>query len=636
LVLVDLQEDFLRCPGLVPCRERVEEAAAELLGEWRSAGAPVVHVRTTIRRDPDNRMPHWRSEGRWMCVEGEPGHASPGGLGEIEGEGVCHKSGYSGLQDPSFIELLGPPEDAVVVVCGVHLHACVRSTLLDLHQCGWRNLVVAEEAVASYDPVHALATRDYLEERGIIFATNRELMDWLKADPSSASPVRVLEAGDEIESAVAAARQNQSTWHAMGLTRRLGILAELATRLEQDPEPWSRLISEDVGKPIAMARAEVSRSIALLRAVVHRVSTESSNEDGPEGHCRRVPRGVLAVITPWNNPLAIPVGKLAPALAHGNAVIWKPSPLAPILAERFAALLQSVGVPSGLVGLARGGSGVARRLMASRGVDGITLTGGEKAGFEARLAAARTGAALQLELGGNNAALVWEDANLADAARQIATGAFGFAGQRCTANRRVVVAASVRDQFLALLVEATRNLRWGVPSDPDVVVGPMINYAAVVRVAAQLRRAMAAGATCRMPHGESGIAPPADAPLLPWHPATLVLGALPDAEIVQEESFGPVLVVQVANDWEEALGLVNGVRQGLAAALFSSDASRWEKFRETAQAGILKWNRSTVEAGVDLPFPAWKESGGGPPEHGPGNAEFHTRWQSLYPSNINR
>lgn len=599
------------------------------MNKWRTLGAPVVHVRTTILQDPDNRMPHWRSEGRWMCVRGEPGHACPEGLGEVEGENVCHKSGYSGLQDPSFVELLGQPEEPVVV-CGVHLHACVRSTVLDLHQRGWRNLVVASEAVASYDLVHALATRDYLEERGIGFATNRELIDWIEVDLPSASPVQVVETSEEIKQVVSSARQRQSAWHAMGVSGRLGILAELATRMEQDAESWAESIRTEVGKPITMARNEVTRSIALLRAVHRRVSTESSIVDGPEGLCRRVPLGVVAVITPWNNPLAIPVGKLAPALAYGNAVVWKPSPLAPIIAERFAALLQSVGVPPGLVGMLGGSSVVARRLMASRGIDGITLTGGEKAGFEARLAAARTGAALQLELGGNNAALVWEDADLEDAARQIASAAFGYAGQRCTANRRVVVAATVRDRFLALLVDATRNLRWGDISDPEVVVGPMINDAAVVRVAALLQRAKDAGATCRMSHCEVGIKPLGDANFPHWHPPTLVLGAAHDSEIVQEESFGPVLVVQDATSWKEALGLVNGVRQGLAAALFSSDHGRWEHFREAAQAGILKWNRSTVEAGVDLPFPAWKESGVGPPEHGPGNAEFHTRWQSLY------
>jgi acyl-CoA reductase-like NAD-dependent aldehyde dehydrogenase len=264
--------------------------------------------------------------------------------------------------------------------------------------------------------------------------------------------------------------------------------------------------------------------------------------------------------------------------------------------------------------------------MAAPGVDGVTLTGSSAAGFAAQEACARRRIPLQAELGGNNASLVWEDADLELAAREIAEGAFAQAGPRCTANRRGVVPGEARDRLVELLERETAALPWGDPRDESTRVGPLVSVESRQRIESLLARA----------GGEAEVvASLAESPSVPgfegrWHPPTIVRCDDPGHELVQEESFGPVLVVQAAEGWEHAMELVNGVRQGLAAALFSSSGEPWERFLDEAEAGILKRNRSTADAEVDVPFGGWKESGIGPPEHGSFDRDFYTRAQAVY------
>ena len=246
------------------------------------------------------------------------------------------------------------------------------------------------------------------------------------------------------------------------------------------------------------------------------------------------------------------------------------------------------------------------------------------AGWAAQEICARRRIPLQAELGGNNAALVWTGADLERAAGQVARGAFVFAGQRCTANRRAVVSDALFDEFLEKVAAAVADLRWGDPFDPDTEVGPMVSEEARDRVAAAVADASAQGARLLTPHGR----PPPTAGA--WHPPTLVVEAPPESAIVQEETFGPVLVLQRARSFEEALELANGVRQGLVAALFSGPGPWRERFDGAARAGILKWDAATADADASAPFGGWKSSGVGPPEHGPGDVEFYSRLQAVY------
>jgi acyl-CoA reductase-like NAD-dependent aldehyde dehydrogenase len=330
---------------------------------------------------------------------------------------------------------------------------------------------------------------------------------------------------------------------------------------------------------------------------------------------------VVAAITPWNNPVAIPIGKLVPALLFGNAVVWKPAPAGDAVAGRLAPLLAEAGFPVGVASLVSGGAATARALMAHPQVAAVSLTGSEAAGRAAQEICARRSVPLQAELGGNNAAIVWSDCDLGRAAGRIAEAAFGFAGQRCTANRRVVVADACRDQFLNHLRGAVAALAWGDPLDEATTMGPLVSAAAARRIADLVLRSGA----------ELLFGPRARGPVGPaFHPPVVLAAAEPGSEIVQEESFGPVLVVQAARDFEQALALTNGVRQGLVAALFSDAPERRACFLDRAQAGIVKLGLGTADADGEAPFGGWKASGVGPAEHGRWDRAFFTRPQAVY------
>jgi acyl-CoA reductase-like NAD-dependent aldehyde dehydrogenase len=349
---------------------------------------------------------------------------------------------------------------------------------------------------------------------------------------------------------------------------------------------------------------------------------------------RRRPDGLIAAITPYNNPIYLSLGKIAPALIYGNRVAWKPAPEASQLSRRLFEVLQQAGMHAGLVRLIEGGRDAAVNLMNDTAVAAVTITGSSAAGSTTQEICGRRRIPLQAELGGNNAAIVWHDADLDLAARGIAAGAFEMAGQRCTANRRVIVHESCRTPFLERLQRATAALNCGSPLDPQTQVGPLVTARHARRVADAVRSALANGARplpCDIKYRDVSDA---------WHAPTILCCADPTQEIVQEETFGPVLVVQTACDWQQAIDLLNGVRQGLAAAIFSGEPGALaigvrsndiiERFLNEARAGILKVNQTTADAAVDVPFGGWKESGIGLPEHGVFDMEFYTRPQTVY------
>ena len=318
-----------------------------------------------------------------------------------------------------------------------------------------------------------------------------------------------------------------------------------------------------------------------------------------------------------------------PALLYGNAVVWKPAPAGSGIALDVLRLLGDAGVPRGTVTLVCGDHATAEHLLASPLVDAVSLTGSSAVGTCAQAICAARRIPLQAELGGNNAAIVWSDADLDDAALKLAAGAFGSAGQRCTANRRVIVDAHCADALLSRLRAATDALPWGDPLDDATRVGPLVSAAACARVAGVVERARANGAEVWTAPAHAARAAALGAAGA-YHPPAIVRADDPSAEIVQEETFGPVAVVQVAPSWDAALRLLNGVPQGLVAALFSASDERRASFLDEARAGILKIGSATAGVGAETPFSGWKSSGVGPPEHGSGDPEFYTRAQAVY------
>lgn len=671
LLLVDLQNDYLADPSLEPPREQLIERVAALLAGARAAGHPVLHAWTTVRREPDARMPHWRRAGRWACVEGTPGHQTPEPLRPLEGEPVVHKTFYSAFEGSELEDRLSSLGVDTLALAGVHLHACVRSTAIDAYRRGFR-VWIAGDAVASYDALHAEQTRRYLAGRVAHFVPAERLLAQLAgqaevAAHASETPVlpnaivagerrgedgprqeelhvsprrraerlwRVPVGGAEaVAAAAGAARREGIAWRETGVSERARPLESFARRMVAEREALAAQMAIEVGKPIADARLEVDFCAGLVRAALERASAEPFElEAGGAGQrftVRRRPLGVVALVTPWNNPLAIPMGKIAPALLYGNTILWKPAPAGSGVALRVLELLEASGLPGGLVNLVCGDRTTAELAMAEPAVDAVSLTGSSAAGTCAQVVCAARRIPLQAELGGNNAAIVWSDCDLDRAASEIVAGAFGSGGQRCTANRRVVADARCYDALRSSLEEAAGTIAWGDPLDEECRVGPVVSDAARLRIAGAVERARQAGAVVLAPQADGARARDLVAEGA-YAPPTLVCCDDSDREIVQQETFGPVLVLQRAADWDDALRLCNGVRQGLVAALFSPSPERRASFLDRAEAGILKLDTSTAGAGPEAPFGGWKSSGVGPPEHGEGDREFYTRVQAVY------
>ncbi len=625
LLLVDLQDDYLAAPALEPGRGEIVERAAALLRSCREHSIPVIHVWTTVSRECDRRMPHWKLADRWSCEAGTPGHAPPESLRPVAGETVVHKTFFSAFSSPELEPELRNRGAGAIIIAGVHLHACVRQTALDGYERGFE-VWIAEDAVGSDDPVHAAITRRYLADRAMRFAAVAPMVAGLReavgVPGPAADPAPARAAGQRARSAFR--RLDDFPLEARG-----AMWERLAAALEGEATELAGQMAREIGKPVRYGRTEVVRTAELLRAVIRRCGENEMEPLAPGVLLRRRPHGVVALITPWNNPIYIALGKIAPAILCGNAVLWKPSPLARAVSRRLLELMLATGCPSGLVNLIEGGQDAAAALMADPEVDAVSLTGSSKAGFAAQEICARRRIPLQAELGGNNAAIVWWDCDLREAAQRIAEGAFGMAGQRCTANRRVIVHESIYDEFVGMVNDEAVALPSGDPLNPDTRVGPLVDAGQAARVAALIGRCAAEG------HRIIEIAPRIFSPLtseqLPaWRAPALVCCDDPAAEIVQQETFGPVLVVQRARHWEHAMELCNGVRQGLAAALFSRSVEVQQRFLDQARAGILKINQATADAAVDAPFGGWKSSGVGPPEHGCFDSEFYLRPQTCY------
>ena len=646
LLLIDLQQDFLipqdphSFADLQPPAAVLVPRAAELLRACRERKIPVIHVWTTVERKKDIRLPHWRAQNRWMCVAGTPGHETPEPLRPLAGESIVHKTGFNAFASGELDQFLRHAGCDSLILCGLHLHACVRTAAVE---CLERNLkvLIAEDAVASNDPIHAAATRRWLAARcvtfqpsGMIFReVNSHSRVWRHHSPSKTEE-RLFEvlnsAPEQIVSAAQDAQNAARQWGRAPLAKRQETLNSVAQKLLGMENELARQIAIDLGKPIRHAREEIQRAAANIRDVIHRASAALVPKREPAGWVRREPVGVVGLISAWNNPVAIPLGKIAPALIYGNTVVWKPAPAATRIATMLMNLFQPPDLTPGAVRLVAGDHTIAQSLAADENIQAVTLTSSMAAGHAIQEICARRIVPLQMELSGNNAAIVWRDADFKIAAEQIAWGAFAFAGQRCTANRRVIVHPDDFEKFITELESATARLRWGDPLDPETEIGPVLNTGKREELESLIALAKSEGALHRV------IYPQAKRAAEPWVKtgayAQPVIACCdnPTHPLVREESMAPVLIVQRAEHFPGAIKCCNAVRHGLIASLFSRQPELQKTFLEEAQAGVLKFNSSTAGVDITLPFGGWKASGFGPPEHGDGDVQFYTRMQAVY------
>jgi alpha-ketoglutaric semialdehyde dehydrogenase len=642
LLLVDLQRDYLTSPGIQPAADTLVRRSAQLLSEWRSRCWPVIHIWTTIQREED-QLPHWRLLNRPMCAAGHPGHSPPDSLRPVDGEVVVHKTGFNAFRTGDLDSALRNARCRLVVFAGLHLHTCIRTAAMECLERGY-DVAIAEDAAATNDPVHAAAARRWLSDRCVRFESASGILarldqgenpqtcaPWIHRSPRCLSEelfeVPIMGRA-EVERATASAKEYSPRWQRTPLDERLPLFQTLAGRLEALAPDLAKQMAEEIGKPLAQGLEEVHRAATNVRDVVRRASATVFKKAEGRGAVRYRPHGVVAIVPAWNNPVAIPLGKIAPALVYGNTVVWKPAPAGTNIARTISGLLLQAGVPAEALHCLTGDHSTAQLLAANDHIDAVTFTGSTQSGYAMQEICARLMRPLQAELGGNNGAIVWTNADLRLAANEIARGALGFAGQRCTANRRVIVSSEIFEAFLAELVPAAERMTWGDPLEEKTEIGPMISEARRDEVDAILSSAHKDGLRAIALHAAHAS--------LDWvkkgayAQSAIICCDDPQHSLVQEETMGPVLVVQRANTFEEALALCNGVRHGLIAALFTNSPQLQTEFLKTARAGILKLNASTAGVDVTLPFGGWKASGIGPPEHGEGDPQFYLRSQATY------
>jgi acyl-CoA reductase-like NAD-dependent aldehyde dehydrogenase/nicotinamidase-related amidase len=641
LLLVDIQEDYLKSSHLQPVAESLIAQAKILLAGCRLRQIPGFHVWTTIHRENDQRLPHWKKSHLWQCVDGTDGHKTPESLQPLATETIIHKSGFNGFAGGKLETALKQIDCDTIVLAGIHLHTCVRTLAAEGLERGLK-IFIAEDAVATNDPIYAAATRRWLAARGVEFISTAEILSRLDGkapaklihrSPRETGQILFeipIASADEIAAATQRAKSAGQRWRQTSLALRCDIFEKAVAQLEFAATDWARQMALEIGKPVSHGMEEVRRAAANVRDVIRRARAFEFETILPGGSVRHQPLGVVALISPWNNPVAIPVGKMAPALIYGNTVVWKPAPAAAKISEAILRLFRSAGVPAAALQILNGDHTTAQALAADKTVDAVTITSSAQAGFAIQEICARRFLPLQAELSGNNAAIVWDDADLPAAAAQIVGGAFGFAGQRCTANRRVIVSAGQFEIFWRELKIAGEKLHWGDPLETVTDIGPVIHAAKGAEQTALIRAAEISGAAQRVDFlfekrvQESWMKNGA------YAQPVMIYCDQPDHRLVQEETMSPLLIVQRATDFEQALELCNGVRHGLVAALFSDAPAFREKFLAEARAGMLKINSSTAGADVTLPFGGWKMSGLGPPEHGEADRLFYTQMQAVY------
>jgi len=413
-------------------------------------------------------------------------------------------------------------------------------------------------------------------------------------------------AGDDLlKQAVAAAADAQPGWAALGVIARGVVLRRAAALLEQRTDELAGLMCAEQGKTLGEARGEV----ALSAETLYYHAGQARSADGttfPSSHPDEVirtvrrPVGTVGVITPWNFPMQIPVWKIAPALLHGNSVVWKPASETPAMAAALAEVLVDAGVPDGVLNLLLAPGSLGAALVADPGVDAVTFTGSVPVGRSIAAAATPRGAKVQLELGGHNAALVTDDVDLTAAADAIVAGAMGSTGQKCTATRRVIVLDTVHDELVALLTERVTALRVGPGDDPATTVGPLVSARACEEVAAAVAQACDEGAQ---------VLARAEVPSGPgcWSPPTLLAGT-PEMTIATEEVFGPVTTVLRVADLDEAITLANATDFGLTAAVFTADERTARRCVAELDAGLVKVNAPTTGSELHAPFGGLKDS----------------------------
>lgn len=450
---------------------------------------------------------------------------------------------------------------------------------------------------------------------------------FLPSDLSRSAGVFAAAGPTDVVNAYAAAAAAGRQWGETPAPARAEILQHAADLIVDRCEEAAHRLTDDMGKAIRDARAEVLRSAQILRWFAGETQ-QANGETYPSADSQTFlmtveqPMGVVCVITPWNFPWAIPTWKLAPALGFGNTVVWKPAAAASGSAVMLTEILVEAGLPPGVLNLVTGGGGaLSETLTGDPHLAALTFTGSANVGVGLREAVADRNVKIQLELGGKNPAIVLADADLEDAATQIVRGAMLATGQRCTATSRVYVERAVSTELRDHLVRLTEALLVGDPYDEQTDVGPLaseeqrLTVGEFLALARDEKAEILTGGSL----GDGCFVQP-----------TILCNVSADSRLMRDEIFGPVLVLEDVQDFESALAAANDTEFGLSSAVFTTDLKRAFEFVKRTESGLVHVNRETAGVEPHVPFGGVKASSSMAREQGTAARQFFTSSKTAY------
>ncbi len=438
---------------------------------------------------------------------------------------------------------------------------------------------------------------------------------------------------EDVNAAVESAKSAFDEWRLMPAPKRGDILKKVGDLMVERKEDIARLMTREMGKVIAETRGDVQEGIDTAyyaasegrRLFGHNAPSEMDNKMNMSF---RIPIGVAGIITPWNFPMAIPTWKIFPALVCGNTVVFKAASDTPATATELVKILDEAGVPKKVVNLVHGsGSKVGTPIVEHPDVNVISFTGSSAVG---KMIASQGGQQLKrvsLELGGKNAQIVMDDADLELALDGVLWGAFGTTGQRCTATSRLILHEAIHDKFVDMLIDKANKMKLGNGLNEDVNVGPCVNeeQRGVVENYVEIAKKDGGKLVCGGERETSG-----DCANGWFYRPTVFTGITPDMTIAQEEIFGPVLAVLKVNNFDEAIQVLNNTVYGLSSSIYTKDVNNAFRAMRDIEAGITYINGPTIGAEAHMPFGGVKETGNGHREGGWEVYEFFSETKTVY------
>lgn len=437
----------------------------------------------------------------------------------------------------------------------------------------------------------------------------------------------------DLDRAVEAADKAKKAWRKMTGATRGDLLFKAASIMESRLDEIAETMTREMGKTLPEAKGETARGVAIVRYYAGegmRPSGDVIPASDPEAlmYTKRVPLGVVGVISPWNFPVAIPIWKMAPALIYGNTVVFKPAQETAVTAAKVIECFHMAGFPAGVLNMVTGpGSVIGQGLATHPGVNGITFTGSNRVGKQVGLAAFNRGAKYQLEMGGKNPIIIADDANLDLAVDATISGGLKSTGQKCTATSRVIIHRDVYESFKEKLLTKVQALRVGNGMDSATWLGPCASENQMDTVISYIQKGIDEGA--KLIYGGSR---PEEADLAEGYyvEPTIFDQVTSRMTIAQEEIFGPVLVLIVADSIAEAIELANDVDYGLSASIYTQNIGNFMTFVEDMDAGLVRVNYETAGVELQAPFGGMKQSSSHSREQGQAAKEFYTSIKTVF------